>query len=494
MEYVIGVDLGTSSLKSVLYDQRGNVHASSNYSYPLIISQVGYSEQNPQEWIDGLRHTILEILDDVPDARSKTKGLAIAGQMHSLVLLDDNDEVIRNAILWNDVRTSKECKQIEQEIDVVSITKNKALEGFTLPKLLWIKNNEPSNWDLIDTYLLPKDFLVHHLTNEKVMDYSDAAGTLLLDFEKNKWSNEIFDKFGIAKEWAPELKWSSELVGTILPEIAKTLGFQSEVKIFAGAADNASAALASGIIDENTALASIGTSGVFLSYEEENTKNYDGQIHYFNHSIKHSYYSMGVTLAAGKSLEWFKDLIDKNMNYEELLEGIGDIPIGSSNLLFTPYIMGERTPYTDANIRGSFIGLDAMHTRDHMARAVLEGITFSLNDSKKIMDRLGKDITNIISVGGGAKNNEWLQIQADIFNVPVTTLSDEGGPAQGAAMIASLGLSWFENVEECVEEFVTYDNVVRPIKENVELYKEYYTIYKKIYKTTRLICKELSLL
>lgn len=424
--------------------------------------------------------------------KNKTQGIAIAGQMHSLVLLDKNNEVIRNAILWNDVRTTNEVELINDTIDIIDVTQNKALEGFTLPKMLWVKENEPENYNKINSFLLPKDYLVFCLTEEKVMDYSDASGTLMIDFKTNQWSENIFGEFDINLDWAPQLKWSSDYVSDISLSMSKELGFESSVKVFAGAADNAAAALSAGITGENTALVSLGTSGVFLSPEETNTKHYQGQLHYFNHSIKDKYYSMGVTIAAGKSLSWLKDVLDKELDYDDLLQDIDKVDPGSNGLLFTPYIMGERTPYTDSKIRGSFIGLDVIHTKNHILRSVLEGITFSLKDSMNIMESLGKDIKSIISVGGGARNKTWLQIQADIFGVPIVTLSNEEGPAQGAAMAAAIGLKWYDTVTDCVQNFVDFDKTIKPDKTNVQTYQEYYEVYKKIYNATAPLSKDIQ--
>ena len=267
---------------------------------------------------------------------------------------------------------------------------------------------------------MPKDYLVYYLTGKYATDYSDAAGTLLLNFQDNKWSEKIFSAFDIPIEWAPNLYWSTDEVGYILPKIKDKYDLNTNVKVFAGAADNAAAALAAGIVDTDMSMVSIGTSGVFLSAETSNQKEYDGKIHYFNHSIKDNYYSMGVTLSAGNSLSWAKKLFDKNASFSELLKDINKIKPGSDGLFFTPYIMGERTPYTDSKIRGTFIGIDARHTRNHFLRAVIEGITFSLNDSKKIMESVGKEITKIVSVGGGSKMKTGFKFKQIFLVFPFT--------------------------------------------------------------------------
>ncbi|MEZ2716792.1 xylulokinase [Niallia circulans] len=488
MSYVIGIDLGTSSLKGLLVDKEGKVLITKSSEYELLTPQPKYSEQNPNVWIEALDIVLKEIIEAFPEAASKTEGISFSGQMHSLVLLDANRRPLRNAILWNDVRTSKQCQEIMDRAgqEVISITKNKALEGFTLPKLLWVKENEPTIWEQAKHFLLPKDFLGFYLTGNKQMEYSDAAGTLMLNVEKKVWSESIAELFDLPLGIFPKLVESSDKIGVMKAELAKKYGFTNDIAVFSGGADNACAAVGAGIVKEGMGLASIGTSGVFLSYEQDGKEDYAGKVHYFNHAIKDSFYSMGVTLSAGYSLNWFKNTFASEKSYDELLSNIENIPIGSDGLVFTPYIMGERTPYTDSQIRGSFIGMDARHTIDNFARAVVEGITFSLNDSKILMEEnANKQFTRIVSVGGGAKNSKWLQIQADIFNTPVVNLTVEQGPGLGAAMVAAVGLGWFATMNECVEKFVQYKEEFHPIPENVKKYEQVYNIYKEVYAETK---------
>lgn len=488
MAYVLGLDLGTSALKGLLVDKSGTVIATATENYPLETPMRGYSEQDPKYWYEASIEVLRKIIDLVPDAATKIEGISFSGQMHSLVVLDENGEPLRNAILWNDVRTTKQCERIVDVLDddLINITRNKALEGFTLPKVLWIQDNEPEIWEQTRMILLPKDYLRYKLTGTYEMDYSDAAGTLLLDIEKKQWSKPILETFNIDSGICPKLVNATDKTGHLKEEIAKDLGIENNIPIFAGGADNACGAVGAGIVQENQAMASIGTSGVFLSYEESGQKHYDGHLHFFNHVIPNKYYSMGVTLAAGNSLTWFKNQFASNETFEELLENIQAVPVGSVGLLFTPYISGERTPYTDSNIRGSFIGIDIAHTRDHFARSVLEGVTFSLRDSQELMrEYSGKVFDEIVSVGGGAKNKEWLQIQADIFNTPVVTLETEQGPGLGAAMIAAVGTGWFVDFNECADVFVNYQEKIIPNKENVEKYEEIYKVYKTIYEATK---------
>lgn len=469
-------------------NKEGVVLTTKAADYPLITPQTGYSEQDPAEWLKAAEQVIKEIIEETPDASSGIEGISFSGQMHSLVLLDKENHVLRNAILWNDVRTTQQCHEITEVLkeDLIKITKNRALEGFTLPKLLWVKENEPDIWQQAAHFLLPKDYLGYWMTGNQQMEYSDAAGTLILDIEDKQWSKKILSTFDIKEGICPSLVYSTDCIGTVREELLEKLGLQGTIKVFAGGADNACAAVGAGIVKDGFGLASIGTSGVFLSFEETGDKEYEGDLHYFNHAVKDAYYSMGVTLAAGHSLTWYKNTFAKNETYEELLKDITSIPVGSEGLYFTPYIVGERTPHIDSQVRGTFIGIDTNHTRDHFTRAVLEGITFSLKDSQVLMEeKAGKTFKKIISVGGGAKNKEWLQMQADIFDASIVTMETEQGPAMGAAMIAAVGINWFADLKICAQEVVTYKKEIQSIPENVKKYEACYRKYREIYPATK---------
>ena len=494
MKYVIGVDLGTSAVKILLVNQNGEVCQEVSKSYPLIIEKSGYSEQNPEEWVEkttvGLAELIQKFDGDVYDI----EGISFSGQMHGLVLLDQNNQVLRNAILWNDTRTTKQCQQIYDVVGrerLLEVTKNPALEGFTLPKILWVNENEPEVFERASVFLLPKDYLRYRITGNIHMEYSDAAGTLLLNVAKREWSNEVLEAAGLSADFCPPLVESHAFVGMVTAEFAQETGLSEAVKVFAGGADNACGAIGSGILSEGKTLCSIGTSGVVLSYEERNDLDFEGKVHYFNHSEENAYYTMGVTLAAGYSLSWFKDTFAKEEAFEQLLAGVDEVPAGSNGLLFTPYIVGERTPHADSTIRGSFIGADAAHERKHFTRAVLEGITFSLNESIEIFRSSGKTINSIISIGGGAKNETWLQMQADIFNAKIEKLTSEQGPGMGAAMLAAYGCGWYPSLQECAEVFIQIDKTYEPIPENVEGYKKLFTIYQQVYTQTKELNEQL---
>ncbi|MGX7031359.1 xylulokinase [Vagococcus zengguangii] len=497
MSYVLGIDLGTSSLKGLLVNKKGEVVATASSDYPLIHEKPGYSEQQPQDWMTACEQVLGQLKEEVADFTQELEGISFSGQMHSLVVLNDTHEVLRPAILWNDVRTTKQCERIMSEFgeEVLAITKNIALEGFTLPKVLWIQEEEPGIWAKVRHMMLPKDYLGYCLTGNIHMDYSDAAGTLMLDIEAQKWSTSILSKFNIPTDYLPQLIDAAGQIGTLLPTIQEKFGFEKEVKVFAGGADNACAALGAGILDQETGMASIGTSGVFLSYEGPNNKGYQGKLHLFNHVIPNAHYSMGVTLAAGHSLNWFKDTFASNESFESLLSDIDKIAPGSDGLLFTPYIVGERTPHADSQIRGSFIGLDTTHSLKHLAKAILEGITFSLKDSQQLMEvESNRKFERIVSVGGGAKNKDWLQMQADIFNAEIIGLETEQGPGMGAAMLAAIGLGWFDDALACAEQFVKYKGSTKPIVENVEKYQQYYELYQQVYPATKTLSHALQAL
>jgi len=374
---------------------------------------------------------------------------------------------------------------------LLRITKNLALEGFTLPKILWVKNHEPNLYGKAKTFLLPKDFVRFKLTGKLNMEYSDAAGTLLLDVMKKEWSQKICDVLDIDDGLCPPLVASYEEVGTLTPEIADKTGLSDSTRIFAGGADNACGAIGSGVLKEGKTLVSTGTSGVVLAHENRGDKNFQGKVHYFNHGAPDSYYTMGVTLAAGYSLTWFKDVFADNQTFDQLLRNVKVVPPGASGLLFTPYIVGERTPHFDSSVRGSFIGMDSSHEMKHFVRAVMEGITFSLNESIQIFRDQGKRIDTIISIGGGSKNETWLQMQADIFNAKIIKLSSEQGPGMGAAMLAAYGSGWFETLQECTEEFLQEDKSYEPIEENVAVYEELFKLYKQVYSSTQSINNKL---
>lgn len=494
MSYVIGIDLGTSAVKALLVDRKGTVAAEASSSYPLFHEHAGWSEQNPEAWVEATIKVLREVAASAGISAEQIEGISFSGQMHGLVLLNSEGAVIRNAILWNDTRTTEQCREIEVTLGdkLLSVTRNPALEGFTLPKILWVRQYESEVFAQAELFLLPKDYVRYRLTGELHMDYSDAAGTLLLNVAGKHWSEEVLSAFELPASFCPPLIESHELVGTLLPEFAEQAGLPLTTKVFAGGADNACGAIGSGILSEGLTLCSIGTSGVILSYENDKSKDFAGKVHFFNHGKEDSFYVMGVTLAAGYSLSWFKKTFAPNESFEQLLEGVDEVKPGAGGLLFTPYLVGERTPHPDSLIRASFIGVDGSHERIHFARAVMEGITFSLNESVDMFRAAGKTVDRIVSIGGGAQNQAWLQMQANIFDATVVALENEQGPGLGAAMLAAYGCGWFASLEACADQFVKHAASYDPQPDVVDVYRGLFRLYQQVYAQTRSLNEALA--
>ncbi|WP_137597046.1 xylulokinase [Paucilactobacillus kaifaensis] len=493
MSYVLGVDLGTSAVKVSAVDRQGNIVAQESFDYELSNPKPGYSEQNPEDWVSGTTVAIVRLILNDGIKPEEIEGISYSGQMHGLVLLDENNQVLRPAILWNDTRTTKQREEIIDKMGerYIEITRNQPLEGFTLPKILWVKENEPSIFARAKTFLLPKDYLRYRMTGKIAMEYSDAAGTVLLDVAKKEWSQEVCDTFDLPISLCPPLIESIGYAGNISDSYALFSGMSETTKVFGGAADNAAGAVGAGILAPNMVMASIGTSGVVLKYEDNSDVDYQGKLHFFNHAIPDKFYTMGVTLAAGYSLSWLKKTFGPTDDFTEFVSSAAKSKVGANGLVFTPYIVGERTPYADADIRGSFIGIDGTDTRADFIRAVLEGIVFSFADIMDIFEEKGQSFDTVVSIGGGAKSPLWLQIQADIFNRKVVSLKNEQGPGLGAAMLAAVGMGWFDSVQDCAKQFVEFGQEYEPNPENVTKYQEMHNIYKQVYGATADISHQL---
>lgn len=486
MSYVLGVDLGTSAVKVLLVNEKGEVKHTVSRDYPLYHEKAGWSEQDPKDWVQATIAAVKETAGSIENP-SDIQGMSFSGQMHGLILLDKDNEPLRRAMLWNDTRTTAQCREIEEKLGLDKlhqITKNPALEGFTLPKMLWVKENEPELFEKAETFVLPKDYVRYALTGQIHMDYSDAAGTLLLDVAKQQWSEEVCNAVGVSPSLCPPLTASHADTGELTAEIKQQTGLDA-VRVFAGGADNACGAIGTGILEEGAVLSSTGTSGVVLAYEKEGTKDFAGKVHYFNHGEEGSFYTMGVTLAAGHSFTWFKETFAPEKSFEELLELAAASPAGARGLLFTPYISGERTPHPDADVRGSFIGMHASHTLGDFTRAVIEGITFSLQETMVMFKEQGKKIDRVVATGGGAKSDLWLQMQADIYNAPIVKLKSEQGPGLGAAMLAAYGLGWFSSLKEAAGIFVEEKERFQPDAVQAETYQKLFPLYQQVYAATR---------
>ncbi|PRX18160.1 xylulokinase [Orenia metallireducens] len=497
MSYLLGLDIGTSGIKGILITDKGKVISNKTRSYPLSTPKSGWAEQNPKDWWVATQEVIKKIITESKVDTSQIKGISLSGQMHSSVFLDEQLQVIRPAILWSDTRTSKQCQEIYERVggldNLINYVSNPALEGFTAPKVLWLKENEPQNYNKIRHLLLPKDYIRYQLTGEIYTEVSDGAGMLFLNVQKKKWSEKLLDKLGIDKEILPPVVDSTEIVGEITAEVAQKTGLAVGTPVVAGGADNACGAVGSGIVKEGRVMVSIGTSGVVLAQIDNSVADDQGRIHLFNHAKRDSWYMMGVMLSAGRCFSWMKEeLFADELDYDHLNELAAKVKPGSEGLTFLPYLYGERTPYADPNARGVYFGVSGKHQQGHFIRSVMEGVTFGLKDSLELIKEKGVEITEIRVIGGGAKSKLWQQILADIFANEISLLNVEEGPAFGAALIAGVGVGVYDSFEEAANSIIKVKEVISPNLESVELYDKQYKLYKQLYVSLKDEFKALS--
>lgn len=481
----MGIDLGTSSVKLLLMNQSGDIIKTLTKEYSLSFPKPLWAEQDPNEWWEVTKLAIKEILVNID--KSFLNGISFSGQMHGLVILDKNDEVIRPAILWCDQRTEAECIFLNEVVGVEKIssyTGNVALTGFTAPKILWVKNNEPEVFEKIEKIMLPKDYIAYKLSGVFATDVSDASGMLLLDVQKKSWSKEMIALCGIKEEQLARVYESYEAVGNIKTELAKEFGISPNTKIVIGGGDQAVGAVGTGAVEEGVVSVALGTSGVIFAPLKKYTVDNNNRLHSFAHA-NGEYHQMGVMLSAAASYKWWVESINSSKDYSLFNEEIESIVPGSNGIYFLPYLMGERTPHNDSNAKGCFIGLNLSHTRAHMSRAVLEGVSFGLNDSMEILKDMGVDIKKIRVSGGGAKGKVWKQILADIFNAEVCSISVSEGPAFGAAILAAVGCGIFKDVNTACRVIVKDNEITYPVIENVQSYKHLYSAFKSLYPTLK---------
>ncbi len=481
----IGVDLGTSAVKLLLMDEKGKIQKIVSKEYALYFPHPGWSEQKPEDWFEQSMEGLQELLAECD--RSKVAGISFGGQMHGLVILDENDNVIRPALLWNDGRTFEECDYLNNVIGKEKLseyTANISFTGFTAPKILWIKNKEPENFAKIKKIMLPKDYLAYKLSGVHCTDVSDASGMLLFDVKNRCWSKEMCDICGISVDQLAGIYESYEEVGTILPEIAKELGLPEQVKIVAGAGDNAAAAVGTGTVGEGMCNISIGTSGtVFISSKKFGVDKYNA-LHAFAHADGY-YHLMGCMLSAASCNKWWMDDILQTKEYAAEQKDITEL--GENHVYFLPYLMGERSPHNNPNARGTFIGLTMDTTRAEMTQAILEGVAFALRDSFEVAKSLGIVIDRSKICGGGAKSPLWRKIIANVLNIKLEVIESEEGPGYGAAMLAAVACGEFSSVEEAAKNLVKVVETIEPIPELAAKYEKRYQQFKQIYPA----CKEL---
>ena len=475
----IGVDLGTSAVKLLLMDETGKIHKVVSKEYPLYFPQPGWSEQNPQDWIWQSMEGIKELTAQCD--RSQIKGISFGGQMHGLVVLDEKDQVIRPAILWNDGRTGKQTDYLNQEIGKKTLSRytgNIAFAGFTAPKILWMRENEPENFARIRRIMLPKDYLAFYLSGEFSTDYSDASGTLLLDVEHKCWSEEMMEICGVRESQLPKLYESWEPTGAIKPEIAEELGIPQDVKIIAGAGDNAAAAVGTGTVGEGQCNLSVGTSGtVFIS-----SKNFGVDEHNALHSFAHAdgnYHLMGCMLSAASCNKWWMEEILRTKEYQVEQDGIRKL--GENPVFYLPYLMGERSPHNDPDARAAFVGMSMDTTREDMTQAMLEGVAFGLRDSMEAAKSTGLTPKRSKICGGGAKSPLWRKMIANVMNMKIDRIESEEGPGYGAAILAAVGCGVFSSVEEAAGRLVKITDTEEPDPQLAEKYEEKYQKYRKLY-------------
>jgi len=498
MPYLLGIDIGTTGVKTLLVDERGQTVSSCTVPHPMYTPMPGWTEQDPEDWWKGTVASVREVLRESGVDSGAIAGVGLSGQMHSSVFLDERDRVIRPAILWNDGRTTPQCRWITERAGEENLRRwvaNPALEGFTAPKVVWLRDNEPENYRKVRTLFLAKDYIRFRLTGEKATEFSDAAGTLFLDVESRRWSEEMLKALEVPEEILPPVYESVGVCGRVTKEAAELTGLKPGTPVVGGGADNACGATGAGVVREGRVLSSVGTSGTVVAPSDAVQVDPEMRVHTFCHSVPRMWYVMGVVLSAGGSLRWFRDVLGQLEKTAEELTGVDAYDLltkeaqmaepGSEGLIFLPYLTGERTPHRDADARGVLFGLSARHTRAHIVRVVLEGITFAMRDSLEIIRELGIRVEEIRATGGGAKSSFWRQLQADIYGAPVYTPSNTEGPAFGAALMAGVGAGLFSDLADAADELVHIATTAEPDPERIEVYDEFYRVFRSLYPALR---------
>ncbi|MBQ8653755.1 MAG: xylulokinase [Clostridia bacterium] len=494
MKYLLGIDLGTSGTKTVLFDENGVAKASATVEYPLLQPKNGWAEQHPQDWWNAAVSTIKSVLADSGVDKQDVVSLGISGQMHGLVILDENYQVLRPSILWCDGRTQEECDEITATIGkerLIQISANPALTGFTAGKILWVRKHEPEIWAKVRHIMLPKDYVRYMLTGELYSEMSDASGTNLLDVPNRCWSEEILTKLDINPEFMPPLLESADKAGTVTEEAAALTGLNVGTICAAGAADNMAAAVGTGVAKAGKAFTTIGTSGVVFAHSDNVQIDPQGRVHSFCAAVPGAYTVMSCSLAAGLSLKWFRDTFcaaeieaAREMGvdpYNLMNPQAAQSPIGANRLIYLPYLMGERSPILDSNSRGAFIGLSAMHTRRDLLRAVMEGVIYSQRQNLDVLRGMNVVPETMLACGGGAKSPFWRQMMADVFGMPVQTLTNAEGPALGAAILAGVAAGVYESVPAACEKVVVGNEPQQPDAEAGKAYEPFYELYCQLY-------------
>lgn len=484
MAYFMGIDISTTSAKAIIIDEAGNVLATGSTSQSLSQPQPLWSEQNPGDWWEGVTNSIRTALHDAGLKGDAIQAIGLTGQMHGLVMLDDAGEVLRPAILWNDQRTQAQCDAMTEIIGferLIQLTGNRALTGFTAPKILWVRDNEPDVYHRCAHILLPKDYIRYKLTGEYATDLAGASGTSLLDVAGRRWSHVVVDALGIPREWLPPVHEGPQITGKISAEAAALTGLAAGTPVVGGGGDQAAGAVGMGCVSPDKIGVTVGTSGVVFAPLANYAYEPEGRLHAFCHAVPGQWHFMGVMLSAAGSLQWYRDALAPGVGFDDLLAEAATIPAGSDGLFFLPYLSGERTPHPDPNARGSFIGLTARHTRAHMTRAVLEGVAYGLKDGFTLIDNAGLPDTYEVRIsGGGAKSPIWQQIITDVLDAPLVNVNTPEAGAFGSAVLAMVGAGAFETVQAACEAVIITGERVET-SADATIYRQQYVIYQSLY-------------
>jgi len=492
--YVLGIDVGTGGTRALIVDERGRVISSATEEHvPFASPQIGWAEQHPDDWWRATGIAVRKALSCANLTGNDISCVGYSGQMHGAVMLDETGKVVRPALIWCDVRTEDQCRELTAKIGadrLIQLTCNPALANFTVTKFLWVRELEPENWQRVRYVMLPKDYVRFRMTGDRAIDMADASGTLLLDVANRRWSAEVLKAAGIDEDLLPSLCESPDVCGKVSAEGAAATGLKVGTPVVAGAGDQAAGATGMGIVAPGAVSATIGTSGVVFAATDRPALDRQGRLHTFCHAIPGRWHVMGVTQAAGLSLRWFRDQFGSGKDdgrdpYERLSDEAARVPAGSDGLLWTPYLMGERTPHLDPNARGALIGLTATHTRAHVVRSIMEGVAFSLRDTFTIFQEMKVPVNRIRLGGGGARSKLWRQIQADVYVHDVEVVEAEEGAAYGAALLAGVGAKIWNSVDEACSAVVRVKDKVQPQLESVGVMNHNYAAYRRVYPATR---------
>jgi xylulokinase len=485
MTYWLGIDIGTGGTRALLVDEAGQVrHASTAIHEDVRMEKPMWAEQRPENWWDAARQAVRSVLGEAKADGKDVRGVGLSGQMHGLVMLDEANRVIRPALIWSDQRSQPQVDWINRTIGkdtVLRYIANPVLTGFTLPKLLWVRDHEPQHFERLRKVLLPKDYVRFQLTGEFASDVSDASGTALFDVVKRKWSYEFVDALQLDRDILPQAYESSDVTGRISPEAARETGLEPGTPVVGGGGDQASSAVGNGIVTTGIVSCTLGTSGVVFAHSDQPQYDPAGRVHTFCHAVKGAWHVMGVTQGAGLSLQWLRNQLAPGVDYDTLVAEAAKAPPGSQGLYWLPYLMGERTPHLDAFVRGGWIGLTAKHTRADLIRAVLEGVSYSQKDCLEIIEQMGVPVNSVRASGGGARSAFWRQMLADVFAKRVVTLQTQEGSAYGAALLALVGTGVYASVPEVTKAAIREVESVTPRADVAQTYSDGHRAYQSLY-------------